>query len=267
MHMSDKKNLETPDSVNPVFENKNKAYGAYQLRRSYEKRLTAGLLSTVSFFILLLLGFMKFSPDAVGIVIGDPGAVPHKGNKTIVEPLDPGKIQIIPNEEVSDGRIVVTKKEPKKQDTTKHTMLAMSSTPGLRTGSGTGIGSLAGSDGSMIKVKAPPLKYTPDPETIFSQTYDDPPHFPGGHDAYQAYVDSHINFPFGDDITRSGKIVLSLNIDQEGNIVDVSVLKGIGYGYDEEAVRVIKSMPKWVPGKINGEPARVKCTTTILVHM
>jgi len=47
-------------------------------------------------------------------------------------------------------------------------------------------------------------------------------------------------------------------IDEEGNVVDAKVLKGIGYGCDEEALRVVNSMPKWKPGKQRGDNVRVR---------
>jgi TonB family protein len=64
----------------------------------------------------------------------------------------------------------------------------------------------------------------------------------------------------------SGKIVLNLSIDEEGNVVNVEVVKGINSIYDREVVRVLKTT-KWNPGTLGGKPARVKCGTTILVHM
>jgi protein TonB len=55
-----------------------------------------------------------------------------------------------------------------------------------------------------------------------------------------------------------GKVFVTFVVEVDGSITDVKVLRGIGSGCDDEAVRVVKSMPKWVPGKQRGVPVRVQ---------
>jgi protein TonB len=55
-----------------------------------------------------------------------------------------------------------------------------------------------------------------------------------------------------------GKGIVTFVVEVDGSITDVKVLRGIGSGCDDEAVRVVKSMPKWVPGKQRGVPVRVQ---------
>jgi protein TonB len=55
-----------------------------------------------------------------------------------------------------------------------------------------------------------------------------------------------------------GKVYVTFVVEVDGSITDVKVLRGIGSGCDDEAVRVVKSMPKWVPGKQRGVPVRVQ---------
>ena len=55
----------------------------------------------------------------------------------------------------------------------------------------------------------------------------------------------------------SGRVLVSFIVEKDGSIADVKVVKGIGGGCDEEAVRVVKAMPKWKPGKDKGKPVRV----------
>jgi protein TonB len=55
----------------------------------------------------------------------------------------------------------------------------------------------------------------------------------------------------------SGRVLVSFIVEKDGSIGDVKVVKGIGGGCDEEAVRVVKAMPKWKPGKDKGKPVRV----------
>jgi len=55
----------------------------------------------------------------------------------------------------------------------------------------------------------------------------------------------------------SGKVAVNFVVDEEGKIIQTKILKGVGYGCDEEALRVIKLMPKWKPGIKDGKPVKV----------
>lgn len=65
----------------------------------------------------------------------------------------------------------------------------------------------------------------------------------------------------------SGRAFVKFIVKKDGEIENVVVLKGIGYGCDEEAVRVIKPMPKWVPGQQNGKPVNVFCNLPIVYKL
>ena len=56
----------------------------------------------------------------------------------------------------------------------------------------------------------------------------------------------------------SGKVFISFIVNKDGSISEISIMKGLGYGLDEEALRVVKKMPNWLPGKQGGRPVRVK---------
>ena len=84
------------------------------------------------------------------------------------------------------------------------------------------------------------------------------PSFPGGEAKLVEYIAKNLNYP-QEAIEKGieGRVFVGFVIDVDGSVVDVEVKRGIGYGCDEEAVRVIKSLPKWKPGKILGELQRV----------
>ena len=84
------------------------------------------------------------------------------------------------------------------------------------------------------------------------------PSFPGGEVKLVEYIAKNLNYP-QEAIEKGieGRVFVGFVIDVDGSVVDVEVKRGIGYGCDEEAVRVIKSLPKWKPGKILGELQRV----------
>lgn len=90
------------------------------------------------------------------------------------------------------------------------------------------------------------------------------PSFPGGMDAFYEYLSTELKYPYRakkDDV--EGKVFLSFIIDKDGSVSEVVVLKGIGSGCDEEAVRVLKNSPKWNPGKQRGQPVRVRQALSI----
>lgn len=94
------------------------------------------------------------------------------------------------------------------------------------------------------------------------------PEFPGGPMAMNQFVSSHVVYPeTARDNGISGKVVISFVVEKDGQISHVKVRQGLGYGCDEEALRVVQSMPNWSPGKQNGQTVRVQYTLPILFHL
>ena len=88
---------------------------------------------------------------------------------------------------------------------------------------------------------------------------DQMPEYPGGTDALLKFIDANIKYPAeAKQKGIEGKVLVQFIIDEKGNVVDLKVLKGIGYGCDEEAVRVCRMMRRWIPGKQNGKPVPVR---------
>ena len=84
------------------------------------------------------------------------------------------------------------------------------------------------------------------------------PEFPGGDQAMMDFVAKNVQYPQeARDKEISGRVLVGFIVEKDGSIADVKVVKGIGGGCDEEAVRVVKAMPKWKPGKDKGKPVRV----------
>ncbi len=85
------------------------------------------------------------------------------------------------------------------------------------------------------------------------------PEFPGGHEAWLAYVKRYQHYPA--EAARagiSGRVFVSFTVAETGQIQDVQVLKGLGYGCDEEAARLVRETPRWKPGTHSGRAERVK---------
>ena len=84
------------------------------------------------------------------------------------------------------------------------------------------------------------------------------PEFPGGEQAMMDFVAKNVQYPKeAMEKEISGRVLVGFIVEKDGSISETEVVKGIGGGCDEEAVRVVKAMPKWKPGKQDGKPVRV----------
>jgi TonB family protein len=129
-------------------------------------------------------------------------------------------------------------------------------------------------DGDVVQYTAEPFSITeesletllgglstladaPEKDSIF-QVVDEMPEFPGGPEAMMKFVTSNVKYPEkAKDEGIAGRVFVSFVVEKDGTVSNVKVLRGIGGGCDEEAVRVVKSMPKWKPGMQKGKPVRV----------
>ncbi|MDZ7742346.1 MAG: energy transducer TonB [Bacteroidota bacterium] len=85
------------------------------------------------------------------------------------------------------------------------------------------------------------------------------PEFPGGQTALFKFLQQNIDYPeIAKESGIQGRVFVTFVVETDGSVTDVRILRGIGGGCDEEALRVVKSMPKWNPGKQRGKPVRVQ---------
>jgi protein TonB len=90
------------------------------------------------------------------------------------------------------------------------------------------------------------------------------PQFVGGNAALTAFMRKTMHYP--DAALRRnvhGQVVVSFVLSEKGQVIDAHVLRGPGFGLDQEALRVVWLMPRWTPGQVNGQPVRVACTIPI----
>ena len=101
------------------------------------------------------------------------------------------------------------------------------------------------------------VKTEPDENDVY-QTVEEMPQYPGGETAMMEYVAKNVVYPKeAQEKGISGRVFVGFIVEKDGSIGEVKLLRGIGGGCDEEAIRVIKGMPKWKPGKQEGKPVRV----------
>ena len=85
------------------------------------------------------------------------------------------------------------------------------------------------------------------------------PQFPGGEDSLYNFIYSNLRYPqVAKDNSIEGRVFLRFVVEKDGSITNVRILRDIGGGCGQEAKRVVKMMPKWIPGKQNGKPVRVQ---------
>lgn len=95
-------------------------------------------------------------------------------------------------------------------------------------------------------------------EQIFT-IVEEMPSFPGGEAALMKYLGNNIKYPaIAKDAGIQGTVFVTFVVDEEGKVKDVKVLRSIGGGCDEEAIRVVQSMPRWSPGKQRGKSVKVQ---------
>ena len=94
------------------------------------------------------------------------------------------------------------------------------------------------------------------------------PSFPGGEAKMYAFLGKNMKYPpIARDNNIQGRVYVSFVVEKNGKITDVRVLRGIGGGCDEEAIRVVKAMPSWSAGKQRGKPVRVRFNLPIVFKL
>ncbi|MBR5911171.1 MAG: M56 family metallopeptidase [Bacteroidales bacterium] len=110
---------------------------------------------------------------------------------------------------------------------------------------------------SVKKTEANKPEMKPNADGVY-QIVEEMPSFPGGDQKLMEYIANNINYPQeARDKGIEGRVFIRMVIEKDGSVSNVKLLRGIGGGCDEEAERVIKSMPKWKPGMMKGEPVPV----------
>lgn len=120
-------------------------------------------------------------------------------------------------------------------------------------------------DGMKIKLKnLPSEEVKGKTEGEIFTVVEEMPSFPGGLQELMKFISKEVKYPAeAQEKGIQGRVILSMVIDKEGNVNDIKVLRGVDPLLDNEAIRVIKSMPKWTPGKQKGKAVNVKYTIPV----
>jgi protein TonB len=234
-----------------VFENRNKEYGAYELRKKYQSRLLRSFIITFSGIIIITvvpLLVKYFSEHAITAkpTVSDEITLeaPPEDETPPPPPAEPPPpvqktIQFTPPVVVEDEKV---EDPPPTQEEVEETKVATVT-----------------QEGENI-VDLPPENPVVDPDEgkVFT-IVEEMPSFPGGEEKMLEYIQKNVKYPaLARENNITGRVYVTFVIDKDGKIKDARILRGIGGGCDEEALRVVKSMPDWKAGRQNGRSVQVQ---------
>jgi len=265
--------------VDLVFEGKNQAYGAYQLRKETGKRNLKALITMfLMFAAIAAIVIAKVSIDnyiaSRNAAIETDVELQNLAEKKEIkqekkdDPDDPGKIEV----ERVKSSVAFTVPEIKKDDEVKEDQEMKSQDDLAETNTAIGAFTVEGND-ETAEVKHVEEKIAePEPvkeeETKVFDVVEQMPSFPGGAGALMQYLSSNIKYPVvAEENGVQGRVVCTFVVEKDGSITDVRVIKSVDPSLDKEAMRVVKSMPKWIPGKQNGAAVRVKYTVPVTFRL
>lgn len=253
-----------------VFEGRNQAYGAYKLRKGTAKRNVWALIIVGLAAALLYLGLQLQKMAEANKKVENTQAVELAKLNTEKKEAKVEKKEIIkqePEKVVEQVKssvkftapIIKKDSEVKEEDEIKLDEVQKSD-------KAVGAFTVEGNDevgGAVLKAKeeiaAPePPKHVVEETKIFT-VVEQMPMYPGGDAALMGYLHDNIKYPtVAAENGVQGRVVVGFVVERDGSITDVNILRGVDPSLDREAMRVVKSMPRWNPGKQNGSAVRVK---------
>ena len=267
------------DWVDLVFEGRNKAYGAYRLRKSTTKRnilamVAVVLLLIVAFIILTVKNFVDEQRAKVAMTqVAELTNYKQPEKKAEVKQkkveVEPERVVERVKSSIKFTAPVIKKDEEVKPDEELKTQDELMSTK-------TAIGTfdVKGNDdanGEILKAKdviAEPEPPKHEEENKVFDIVEQQPLFPGGPAALMKYLSENTKYPVvAQENGVQGRVTVQFVVEKDGSISDVHVLRGVDPSLDKEAVRVVKSMPRWTPGKQNGITVRVNYRVPVLFRL
>ncbi|HNW98611.1 MAG TPA: TonB family protein [Bacteroidales bacterium] len=233
-----------------VFEKRNKEYGAYYLRKAYNRFVTRALTAAViALALAVIIPFLIFKQahsvnvdKEVGVVFTDMNKPPEDAPPPPPPPPPPEALE----QKVKFTAPVVTADSVEDTGALNQDDLSQQSTTTAVTEETEIV--VEETQNQVIEQAAPIL-------TIVELM----PGFDGGEEKMYAWLGENIKYPqIAKETNITGTVIVTFVVEKDGSISNVQVLKDIGGGCGEEAVRVVKNMPKWKPGKQNGVPVRVQ---------
>lgn len=261
-----------------VFQGRNKVYGAYQLRRGTSKRNIVSMIfvaavATVAYLGLAAYNSYQEAQKAKFEAEMEASLLDAKKEAKVEKKTETPKVEQVQKVEKVKSSIAFTppvikkdsevkpEEEMKTQDELKETKTAI------------GAFDVKGNDdagGTVLKaveeIAAPePPKHEEEQNKIF-EVVEQQPQFPGG--SVNGWLADHIKYPVvAAENGISGRVVVQFVVERDGSVSQVRVVRGVDPSLDKEAQRVISSMPKWIPGKQNGQAVRSRFTVPVTFRL
>lgn len=261
-----------------VFENRNKVYGAYQLRRTTGKRniwsmVFVAAVAAVAYVGLAAYNSYQEAQKAKFEAEMEASLLEAKKEAKVEKKTEAPKIEKVQQVEKVKSSIAFTppvikkdsevkpEEEMKTQDELKETKTAI------------GAFDVKGNDeagGTVLKaveeIATPePPKQDEEQNKIF-EVVEQQPSFPNG--SVNGWLSEHIKYPVvAAENGIQGRVVVQFVVEKDGSVSQVKVVRGVDPSLDKEAVRVISSMPKWIPGKQNGVSVRSRFTVPVTFRL
>ena len=258
----DAKALSQADYLDILFDNRNKKYGSYELRKHYDNRAGKALLSVMTLCFALggyalmhkeeVRNLIPTIVDKPTVVCNLPIVIPPKKIETptqVVQMEKPTVANPIPKV-VTDDKVT---DPPKNVDDMKGKESGLVDAEGSKEGAVVATSKNTNTTGGGAETSAETNKVLSYSEVL--------PSFNGD---IIAYLQKNLQYPaFARENNIEGRVTVQFVVNEDGSIGNAVIKRGIGGGCNEEAIRVVMSMPKWKPGMQNGHPVKVYYTLPI----
>lgn len=247
-----------------VFENRNKDYGAYQLRKDTGRRywlalipvgallaaIFIGLIALVAAILIWNIKFETYNPakdipkfEGIQIKEAKPERRPkEKSSPEMAEKDNMQDLDIVPNPEL----VTVVREEPVDPDKIEELSI----------------------DSIKVLEKEKDLTLVEEDESTRGQIIEERAKFPGGMVAWAKWVTSFMVYPPACEKRGiEGNVTVSFDVDLDGSINNIRIIKGSDSRLNAEALRIAHNSPKWEPATKNGKPVLSRCTQTICFRL
>lgn len=249
------------DVLDILFENRNKAYGAYDLRKFYDNRLMKSLAAMLG--IVLVLSAFTFMPDKKKplekqdeLMTTTIFTQPEKKPEPVVKKEIPAAAQAPVSQKIFVKNIVITT-----DSVPPINVITDNDRIGNKTidvpGSGPGIVQQPPGDGFGNGPVAEPVKIEPVDIITPTETAEEMPSFPGGMEALKRFLQKNLTNPRDLEDGEMVSVRIKFVVGYDGKLKGFTTVQDGGEEFNKEVVRVLKKMPEWVPGKTRGQNVSV----------
>ena len=256
-----------------IFEGKNQAYGAYRMRANSPRRHTIAMLIVVA---IAIVGFtiptlLKLATPEQKEVMTEVTTLSKLAEPEIKQEEMKRVEPVAPPPPALKSSIKFTAPVIKKDEEVRDEDEIKSQTELTETKVAISIADVKGNDeanGKDIADLKQVVTQAPEEEEKVFDMVEQMPTFPGGTNELMKYIADHLKYPtIAQENGVEGRVICQFVVSSDGRVRDAKVVKTLDPYCDKEAIRVIMSMPKWIPGKQNGKAVSVKYTVPIVFRL